>query len=633
MGGLWMLDMLRDPPKDEVAEPVVINTIRSGEIVQTVDGLSPGDHYAASNTWQQILEGDGWTLHHRDQTGTLHWTRPGKEKRDGSSATTGHEGSKSLHVFTSSIAGLDADTSYTKFGYFAATRHGGDHQAAAAALANIERDEQMRKWGASMSTQNAAESLSLQTQELAGAQNGSSPVVVDEERTTDVGNAVRLVEQRGHDFRYEPGLGWLFWCGTHWQRDLAGVIREAAKSVASGLWLSAANAVDSDRRKTLAKWAATSETASRLAAMVELAKTDPRIVITADQLNTDPMLLNASNGTVDLRTGELRPHDRADYITKIAGAAFDATAPRPVWNKFLGQITANDSALAEYLQTAFGYSATGEVSEHILFVAHGTGGNGKSTCLEVVASALGDYALAAESDLLIAKRNDAHPTGIADLCGARFVIALETDNGRRLDEGVAKRLTGGDTVKARFMGRDFFQWKPTHTLWLVTNHRPRIFGTDDGIWRRIREVPFTVQIRDEAIDKNMPAKLGEELGGVLAWIVAGARRWHEGGLEACFAVQRATAEYRTAEDTIGEFLSDWRAENPTGTIPAATLAADYKAWCDERLVKPAGQRIFAGELRSRGFVETRATVAGKTQRAWILPEDSAPISALPHELL
>jgi putative DNA primase/helicase len=419
-------------------------------------------------------------------------------------------------------------------------------------------------------------------------------------RETDLGNARRLVAMHGAGLRYVPQWGtWLVWDERRWRRDVKGVVFERAKDVVEALWREVAAESDSDRRKQLARWAAQSEAANRIEAMVKLARTEPGIAVEPDELDADPWLFNVANATVDLRSGALRRHQPGDLITKIAPVVFDPAAKCPTWLAFLERIIP-DEAVRGFLQEAVGYALTGVTSEQVLFFLFGFGANGKSTLTETVQTMAGEYGRQAEPGLLLA-RQDPHPTGVADLMGARLVVATEVEEGRRLAEATVKQLTGGDRIRARFMRMDFFEFTPTHKLFLHGNHRPVVRGTDHAIWRRLRLIPFTVTIPREEQDKNLPIRLREELPGILSWALEGCLRWQRSGLTTPPAVMVATDDYRAEMDVLGSYLEEQCVVFEEAYVPAAALYRSYVAWCDANGEHALSQRRLGPALVERGF--------------------------------
>ena len=426
---------------------------------------------------------------------------------------------------------------------------------------------------------------------------------------TDLGNAERFVADHGEDVRYcYPWGKWLVWSGLRWERDDSGRVHRLAKETVRGIYREAAEAEEDQRRKELAKHATRSEAEAKIRAMLELAKSE--LPVSPDELDGDPWLLGAENGTVDLQRGELREHRREDLITKLAPVTYDPDAEAPAWERFLERVLPSED-LRAFVRRAVGYSATGDTSEQVMFINHGAGNNGKSTFQEALAAALGDYAMRAPTEMLMAKRSSGVPNDIARLKGARFVSASETEEGRRLAESLVKDLTGQDTISARFMRAEFFDFRPTHKLWLSTNHKPEIRGTDNAIWRRIRLVPWTVAIPPAERDRKLPERLRSELPGILSWIVRGCLEWHRVGLRAPNEVRRATIEYRAEMDVLAGFLEECCVVDERGRSYSRELYAAYKRWSEDSGERPESQKRLAGRLSERGFLNDRDSRTGR----------------------
>ena len=425
---------------------------------------------------------------------------------------------------------------------------------------------------------------------------------------TDLGNARRLVHRHGRNLRYcWLWRKWLVWDGKRWVKDDTGEVYRLAKETVSSIYQEAAEAPNDEARKELGKHATRSEAGARIKEMVDLARSD--VPVMPDELDASPDLLNTESGTIDLRTGELREHRREDLITKIAPTTYRPDAAAPTWEAFLERVLPGED-LRAFVQRAVGYSATGDTSEQCMFINHGGGANGKSTFQEAIAAALGDYAMRAPTEMLLAKRSDGVPNDVARLKGARFVSASETEEGRRLAESRIKDLTGQDTITARFMKAEWFDFAPTHKLWLSTNHKPEIRGTDAAIWRRIRLVPWAVTIPPAEQDKKLPIALRHELAGILAWVVRGCLQWRREGLQAPDEVRKATGEYRAEMDVLAGFLVEC-CELDTGHWEyAKDLYECYKRWCDENGERPEPQRKFGGRLGERGFQRDRGGSRG-----------------------
>lgn len=426
---------------------------------------------------------------------------------------------------------------------------------------------------------------------------------------TDVGNSARLVLEHGNELRHAPGIGWLTWDGARWRRDDAGQVVEFMKATVQSMREQAAR--QGEHGEELWKHANRSEGRTRIEAAIKLAESDPRFVVRADDLDTNPFALTVRNGTVDLRTGTLRDHDPGDLITRMAGARYEPDAPAPAWGRFLARVLPDDD-VREFVQRAVGYTLVGDAREHVAMIAHGGGANGKTTFTETLRRVLGDYAAVLPAASLLERRGADTPTNdLAQLPGVRFVIASETTAGRRLNEERVKAITGGEAISARFLFREFFTFRPAFTIWLATNHKPLVSG-GDAIWRRLRLIPFTITIPQAEQDGELPNRLAAEADGILAWAVAGARQWQADGLGTPAVVVAATDEYREDTDTLGAFLAERCTITPDARAPASELYAAYHAWCERGGEKPASQTSFGLELAERGYARER----DKRRRWW-----------------
>jgi len=435
------------------------------------------------------------------------------------------------------------------------------------------------------------------------AKSSTRPDATTAKMMTDMGNAERFSEEYRDSVRYCHGWRrWLVWDGRRWKLDDTGEVDRRAKDTIRKIYRSSAEAMDSDFRKQLAKWAIKSEGVGRRNAMLEMARSEWGIPVVPSQLDLDPWVLNVQNGTIMLATGELYEHSKGDRITKLIDTKYDPKAECPTWYDFLDKIFGRNESLIKFMQLLVGYSLTGCITEQILPILWGAGANGKSTFVGALLDLLGrDYAIRAARDLIMNKSRDSHPTALADLHGKRIAIVSETEEGGRLAESLVKDLTGGEPVRARRMREDYWEFIPTHKTWLVTNHKPNIRGTDYAIWRRIRLIPFSVTIPEEEQDHDLPAKLAAEKEGILAWAVRGCLEWQQAGLGFPDEVKAATEAYKESEDILAAFMSEKCVVNKHAEAKGGELYAEYVRWCNANGEEPKSSRRFGDALTERGF--------------------------------
>lgn len=429
---------------------------------------------------------------------------------------------------------------------------------------------------------------------------------------TDMGNGIRLVKQYGNKIRYCYDWGkWLIWDEKRWTMDKNGAIMRTAKDTVRSIYIEAAAATEENERKTIAKHAIQSESESKLKAMIALAESEIGIPVKPELFDQNKYLLNCSNGTIELKTGIIREHRQEDFITKMVPTAYDTKATCPTWLAFLERIFESNKVLIKYIQKSLGYCLTGDTKEQVIFILHGTGANGKSTLLEAVAATLGDdYAQQTPTSTLMVKRNDANSNDIARLRGARFVSAVEAEEGQRLAESLVKQMTGGDRLTARFLYSEHFEFRPEFKLFLGTNHKPQIRGTDYAIWRRIRLIPFNVTIPEDEQDKNLPGKLRAETPGILKWMLEGCLVWQKEGLGMPDEVKSATEGYRMEMDKLADFLDERCITAPHAKVKISDLYKTYLDWCEENGEKASNKRIFGEKIRERGFTNSRSGHGG-----------------------
>ncbi len=448
------------------------------------------------------------------------------------------------------------------------------------------------------------------------SEDGIVSVLVDEGRT-ELANAGRLVGLHGNDLRYcAPWGRWLVWDGTQWAvSDLRAEAQ--AKDVASLIWrqlgVFAEHGGDGQLLREICRFARATASAPGQRNLLRLAQSERGIPIIPDLLDSDPWLLNVANGTIELRSAELRPHRREDYLTKRCRAAYDPSATCPSWLAFQHRICADNQSLIDFKQRFYGMCLSGDVSEQILAIFFGPGANGKTTEIETMMGMLGqDYAIKGVSDLLMVKHGETHPTERADLYGKRLVAVVETEHERRLAESLVKELCGGDRIRARRMREDFWEFTPTHKLVIATNHKPLVKGTDHAIWRRIRLVPFGVTIPKAEQDPHLLDRLRAEYPGILAWCVRGCLAWQREGLGEPAAVQEATSQYRQSQDTLAQFLDDCCIVAPNVRARAGDLLGAYRKWSGS---DHASHRWLGETLTERGF--DSATIGGYVWRIGI----------------
>ena len=467
-----------------------------------------------------------------------------------------------------------------------------------------------------------------------------NPAVPASFNHTDYGNAERLVALYGDRIRYcLAHASWYIWDGRRWATDMTGEVMRYAKETVRAIYQEAANEVDSDRRAATAKWALRSESQGALSAMVTLAQTEEAVVVTPEQFDADPWLLNCLNGVIDLRTGRLLPHESGRLLSKLAPVVYDPQAASPLWETFLDMATGEDKALAAFLARAAGYSLTGGTGEEVLFFVHGPAASGKSTFLEALKATLGDYARTADFETFLQRsfvggiRND-----IADLAGARLVVSIEVDEGKRLAEGLVKLITGGDTVKARHLYKEGFEFRPQFKLWLAANHAPKVRDDDQAMWRRILRVPFEHVVPAAQRDPLVKDTLRDPRQGgpaILAWAVRGCLDYQRQRLAVPEVVTQATMEYRLTQDPLKDFVEQCCLVTPLARVQAANLRQAYEEWGKEngldRRFLVNGKR-WGERLKTLGCVREVERNGSSTHRVWsgiglrsAMDEDGYPV--------
>ena len=433
-------------------------------------------------------------------------------------------------------------------------------------------------------------------------------------KLTDTGNAERLALQHSSRLRYVPGIGWITWSGDRWERDQDGAAARAAKQTIRSIYAEASAVEDADRRKQIAQWATRSESAAARRAMLELAQIEEALIARADQLDADPFLLACANGTVDLRTGQLRAAEPGDLLSLGTRLAYRPDAKAPRWERFLEEVFAGDEDLIAFVRRWTGYCLTGDTTEQCFAILYGTGANGKSTLVDALKRTSGSHAQeAAFQTFALARSLGRDPRDdLAALRGARMVTTSEPGRGRWLDTEVVKKITGGDELVCRELFGKPFSYRPAFKLLVLTNHRPRIAADDDAMWRRVHLIPFEQTFKrgegQHLADHSLAARLSAEAEGILAWRVSGCLEWQRSGLGSAGAIDRATSEYRAAEDQVGRFLNERCELDPNATVIRADLRDAYATWCDQEGERSLAASQLGHDLARRGIESAQIRV-------------------------
>jgi len=424
---------------------------------------------------------------------------------------------------------------------------------------------------------------------------------------TDTTNAERLMREHGENIRYMAAWKkWLVWNDKFWEIDESGaMIGEKALATIRKIHKEMLKTSDHRERIEIEKFAMISENGRRRKSCVEMATLIKKLNIKSDQLDINPWLLNCNNGTLNILTGDFMKHKQENMITKIANVEYDPNADCPKWKQFIREIMDFKTDVIDFLQTAAGWAITGDIREQTMFILFGSGANGKSTFLNTIMNLLGDYAIETPTETFMRKTGDQITNDIARLRGARFVATTEAEQGKRLSEPLIKKITGNDQMTARFLYGEFFNFKPTFKIFMATNHKPVIKGTDYGIWRRIKLIPFTTRIPVEKQDKELEDKLIAEASGILNWLLEGVKKWKHDGLIAPDSILQATDEYRGEMDVIGNFLKEKCLVNSSVSIRIRELYKVYSDWCDDNNEHAVSERFFSMRLKDMGYEQSR----------------------------
>ncbi len=423
---------------------------------------------------------------------------------------------------------------------------------------------------------------------------------------TDYGNAERLVNLFGEVIRFSPERkSWLVWTGKVWKWDTGGIeIAKLAKMTSRNIYREVADESDDGLRKELDKHARATERQVRLDAMIKSAESEPGIAVNLTDMDSNHWLLNVNNGTIDLRTGEIKVHNRKDLITEILPIEYDAEATSAEWNTFLHRIFSGNADLIAYVQRSLGYSITGDQSEQAFFFCYGSGFNGKSTLLNACRLVMGNYATEIPpTAFMIDKTKRGGPDeAIANLKNKRLVCSTELEDGQRLSVSLVKRMTGGEPLWCEHKFERGYNFQPTHKLWLSGNHEPVITDTTNSIWFRLKKIPFTIEIPESDRKKGYAEKLAsEQAAAILAWMVRGCVEWQKAGnLGEPEAVKRAISEYRDQQDILYDYLLERCIFQKSAVIDQKDLYTNYKQWAEENDINAIGKLTFRARILEKG---------------------------------
>jgi putative DNA primase/helicase len=435
---------------------------------------------------------------------------------------------------------------------------------------------------------------------------------------TDAGNAEYFTDLYGNKLHYDHRRShWLEWHEHYWRPENDVHIIRLALKAARTRYKAAVNIENLKLRDKISSWAIQSEQRSRLEACTAIAKNLKPIADSGDHWDADNWLFCVANGVIDLRTGELRPGKTDDMITLQSPVIFDKDAKCTLWHKFIDQITNGDVELQRYLQRAVGYSLTGETKAQLWFFLYGLGSNGKTTFTMIIRRLMGDYGVRLDSDDLMIKqkkgKGSSPKEGIADTRGKRYAIASEVQDGKQLDIGLLKDMSGQDTIKARRLYEHEIEFLPTHKTWMFGNHKPVIKDTTHAAWRRLKLIPFTYTVPENELDLDLQAKLEGELSGILNWAIEGCLQWQREGFNEPNVVTDAVLEYRHESDILADFIEDTCILEHLVTVVKSDLKETYENWCKENRCDPVTQKTFKDRLTEKGIREGRS---GKV-RFWI----------------
>lgn len=438
-------------------------------------------------------------------------------------------------------------------------------------------------------------------------------------RLNELGNAERIAYEYGYAIRYVSEMGWMLWDGKRWKIDNKLQIERIANKVLRELEKSEDEIERSWARKC----------GKRNIRMNSIKDLMPLVPAEREEFDRHKFLFNCANGVLNLKDGKLKPHDRDLRLSKLSNVEFNENAKCSVWLNFLQQIFKGDNDLIDYMQRLVGYSMTGDISEQGMYFLVGGGSNGKSTFINIIKALMGDYGLQTKSDTFIKKKNEGANNDIARLANARFVSAVESEEGEKLQESLVKTITGGEPLLARFLRQEYFEFIPEFKVFFTTNHKPVIGGVDDGIWRRVKIIPFTLSLKPHQRDKKLEEKLSLEMSGILNWAIEGCLKWQKSGLKEPRVVVDATGQYKEDMDILAPFLNEAcyidEPKNEAIKIEAKELYNIYDSWCYKSGERTLGNRSFYRMLETKGFGKSKGA-GNKTFLTGITIKERAPVT-------
>jgi len=601
--------------KAEAAEAAAERAAKRSRYAPAGDDTSPIDQFNENHDIGSLLLRYGFER--REGGERDHYRHPGLGNSGSYSMEDmgGHwvcmsDWAKGCKLGGTSRSGFQFGDAFDLFTYF---EHGNDRKAAVRAYGLELRERSQRE---AMPAKVTADEPTVEAEPLttavaiteSGAANVGKP-----ETLTDVGLGRRIVCEAAGRVRYVIDRGiWVRWTGTHWEDDAKALeMRRVAKLVASKLWQEMMARGPDRTGVALFRFVQAAASRRSIDAAISLAASEPDVEARSTDFDTDPDTLNVANGILDLRTLELRPHDPAALLTKLAPVNFDSSASAPKWWAFVDAVTCGDNQLAKFLQRSFGLALSADQSEQRLWMHWGEGSNGKGTALSVLNSVMGTYAGPAPIEVLLSKRGEGdREIGAAKLAGKRLAFAQEADDGARLSEAAVKALTGSDPMTGRYLYQNSFNFMPTWHIHLAVNDKPAIKGTDHGIWRRVTLVPW-LHTFDGAAKRGraeVEAELLAERSGILNWLLAGYTNWRSTGLQPPDAVTAATASYRADSDSVRAWMDDACVVDVSAVAGATDLFNDYTHWCQRAgHGKGVSQSKFGKTLDRLGHIRDRPT--------------------------